>query len=343
MVGSDEIWSIERIYLKYLQQLGFDAELFAAQSFFINYYRKNLLNKLFFKAGISNIFSSINEQLKKKAAEFKPDIIWVFKGMEIYPETIDELKKAGNKVANYNPDNPFIFSGSGSGNKNVTNSISRFDLHFTYNNEIKEKLEMAYQCRVAYLPFGFELNTCLYQECAAQQEMVKLCFVGNPDKERALFINNLVDCGIEIDIYGNDWEKFINHSKVSLFKPVYNNEFWKVLRKYRVQLNLMRMHNKNSHNMRSFEIPGVGGIMIAPETPEHRLFFKDNEEAFFFTDLDDCIRKINYILHISGEDADKIRTNARNRSVNSGYSYKDRADIVLKSFKVLISNGRSGL
>ncbi|HLY70249.1 MAG TPA: glycosyltransferase, partial [Puia sp.] len=105
----------------------------------------------------------------------------------------------------------------------------------------------------------------------------------------------------------------------------YGDEFWKTLRRYRVQLNLMRIHNINSYNMRSFEIPAVGGIMIAPDTPEHRMFFENGKEAIFFKNSGECLEKINCVLDLTTDDANQIRNNARHRSISSGYSYKDRA------------------
>jgi spore maturation protein CgeB len=335
IVGSEQVWSIEKIYLKYLTELGVETELFAAQNCFFNYYKENLINKIFFRLGISSIFKKINTLLFEKAKQYQPDVIWIFKGMEIFPKTIDQLKLYGFKVANYNPDNPFIFSGRGSGNENVKNSIGKYDLHFVYDKSVQKKIEEEYSIKTAYLPFGFELSESLYNECILQPEIMKACFLGNPDNERATFLKELLRKGIAIDIYGNDWNKFINHPNASLFPPVYGDEFWKILRRYRVQLNLMRVHNINSHNMRSFEIPAVGGIMIAPDTPEHRIFFENGKEVFLFQNSDECLKKINRVMDLSADNANKIRNNARHRSISSGYSYKDRAKTVYETFQKL--------
>ncbi|HEX4374030.1 MAG TPA: glycosyltransferase, partial [Puia sp.] len=169
----------------------------------------------------------------------------------------------------------------------------------------------------------------------SQPEILKVCFLGNPDNERAAFLAELLNKEIKIDLYGNDWRKFIDHPNASVFPPVYGDEFWKTLHRYRVQLNLMRVHNLNSHNMRSFEIPSVGGIMIAPDTPEHRIFFEDGKEIFLFKNSEECAEKINYVMNLPAGEADKIRSNARHRSITSGYSYKDRAKAVYETFKIL--------
>jgi len=323
------------MYLKYLLELNVSAELFAAQNFFYDYYKKSLVNKLKFKTGISTVYREINSKLIDKVNHFKPDLIWVFKGMEVLPSTLVHLKKKSIRTVNYNPDNPFIFSGKGSGNSNVTKSISLYDLHLTYNLSVKKKLQEEYHKPTFFLPFGFELSESLYHSCCEEREIGKICFLGNPDKKRADFIRRIADAGMSIDVFGNDWSDFLKHARIKDFPPVYGDEFWRTLRRYRVQLNLMRRHNDDSHNMRSFEVPGVGGIMLAPDTAEHRLFFKDGEEVFLFSSIDDCVTKANAILSLSNEQAAIIRSNAHRRSISSGYAYKDRTGELLQYFQKL--------
>ncbi len=333
IVGSDKAWAIERFFYTHFIELGIQTEFFLAQSLFYDYYQKNLFNKIIFKLGLSFIHNKINKDFRKKVNLEKPDLVFIFKGMEITPDTLKWLSFSGIKKVNYNPDNPFVFTGSGSGNKNVTNSIGLYDLHFTYNTSVKKKLEEDYTVPVEILPFGFELDNALYAECTMEKEIIKVCFLGNPDKDRAEFIEHLAGQEIKIDIYGNDWKKFVTHKNITIYNPIYGDEFWKVLRKYRVQLNLLRIHNPDSHNMRSFEVPGVGGIMVAPDTLEHRNFFIDGKEIFLFSDIQSCTEKIKYLLNLNRYEADSIRNNARNKSLSAGYTYKDRAKQALQTIK----------
>ncbi len=188
-------------------------------------------------------------------------------------------------LVNFNGDNPFIFSGSGSGNKNVLKCLPLFDLHLTYNLAIKKRLDTEYEVKTGFLPFGFDVSDEIYERCCRQEEINKVCFLGNPDPIRTAFIRRLAAGGLAVDIYGGkEWKELETHAGVSVFPPVYGEDAWKILRRYRVQLNLMRPHNKDSHNMRSFEVPGIGGIMLAPATTEHRIFFSDGKEAFLFAD-----------------------------------------------------------
>jgi spore maturation protein CgeB len=290
---------------------------------------------LLFKAGLSGIIRKINRLFIEKVKEVKPAVVWVFKGMELRPSSLEQVKKMGIKLVNYNPDNPFIFTGKGSGNNYVTAAIGLYDLHFTYNLSIEQILQKEYGANTAFLPFGFEISDTLYQTCAKQEELVKACFLGNPDKQRAAFIMALAAQGITLDVYGNHWNRFVKHPNINMLQPVYGDELWQVLRRYRVQLNLMRIHNENSHNMRSFEVPGIGGIMIAPRTTEHEMFFEDGKEIFLFDDISSCAAKIRQVLSLPADEANVIRQHARMASLQRGYRYSDRAQFALEGIKSL--------
>ena len=335
VVGSDKIYAIENFYVKYLRELGIDVFHFSAQSIFYDYYQNGIINKLIFKAGLSSIYKKINAQFIHEVDDFKPDIIWVFKGMEIFPQSLIYSKEKKIKLVNYNPDSPFVFSGKGSGNPNIKKSIGLYDLHLTYNIEVKKEMDARYNIPTEILPFGFDVSEELYSSCLGLDEVVKVCFLGNPDKGRGVFLETLALNGIRLDVYGNNWGKYVTHPNINVFDPIYGDDLWKVLHKYRVQLNLMRPHNPDSHNMRSFEVAGIGGIQLAPDTFDHRVYFKPGKEIFLYQNIQDCIQQIKKILALSPLKANEVRDKARFHSINAGYSYKDRANFALKTLKKL--------
>ena len=324
IAGSDEVWSLERYYARYLKDAGVQIYTIPVQSIFYSYYNKRLINKVLFKLGFSRIGRVIESRMRAMVEETRPDILWVFKGMELSPELLIWIRGRGIRLVNYNPDNPFLFSGKGSGNKNVTDSIGLYDLHFSYDRSICNKISQDYDIPCRILPFGFELPEELYRHCREQKETVKLCFLGNPDEDRAAFISRLAD-DFPIDVFGTGWGNFVRHEKITIYPPVYGEDFWKTLCRYRVQLNLMRVHNLHSHNMRTFEIPGVGGIGLLPRTPDHEAFFEEGKEVFLYGDMPECKEKVAVLLKMTPGEATEIREAARSRSVGSGYTYHDRA------------------
>ena len=83
------------------------------------------------------------------------------------------LKQQKIFIANYNPDHPFILTGRGSGNSNVTKAFPYYDLHFCYSKLLLKQIEKEYKIPTAFLPFGFELSQADYEICQQKMEINK--------------------------------------------------------------------------------------------------------------------------------------------------------------------------
>ena len=334
IIGSNHEAALENIYRNNLLKLNWICDILPIQNIFLDFYNKSIFNKIFFRLGFTYIITKLQNLIIHKVIEFKPDIVWVFKGMEIKPSTLKKIKKYNLTLINYNPDNPFIFSSYGSGNKNISKSISLYDLHLTYDYNVKIYINNKYNIPCYILPFGFDDNNSFFttniNNFNEKNEILKLCFLGNPDNERVKFIKKLLSKNFKIDVFGSNWNKFINHENLKIFGPVYGNKFYEILQMYRIQINIMRKHNRYSHNMRSFDIPGVGGIMLAPNTPDHKFYFEDNSEVFLYNDIEEFTFKANYILKQNFNSINNFRTTARNKSLQ--YTYSNRAKFISDLF-----------
>jgi len=335
IVGSDQVWALERIYTKYLRQAGLEVELFAAPDDFHDWYKKSLLHKVLFRAGLAGIYRSINQRLLEKVRVFNPGAIWIFKGMEIFPATLHTLKEQGYFLANYNPDHPFIIAGRGSGNDNVTNSVGCYDLHFCYHGILQQQIEKKYKIPTVFLPFGYEISASDYENALTKEEINKICFIGNPDSNRIEIIHKIANKGIPVDVFGHGWDstKLAGNPLITIHEAIYGTRFWAKLRQYRVQLNIFRTHNLGSHNMRSFEIPGIGGIQLSPFSDEQAGFFEEGKQIFFYRDEAELVAKLSDLLSLSPQEAENIRNSSHQRSLASGYSYAHRATTVYQTFK----------
>lgn len=300
---------------------------------FNEHYFKNIGTKIQHKLFPNLLFSKISKHLEQLVEEYQPDTVLIFKGMEINPNSLKRIKKKNIKLVNYNLDHPFDYFSKGSGNQNILKSLELYDLHISYSKTIIQQLkDRIPKIDTAFLPFGFNLPDELYEQEVKQEEEVQaIAFVGGGDINRANFIQKIVKTGLPVHVYGYNWENHLRPaSNLQLHDSVLNMDYWKTLRKYRVQLNLFRPHNVNSHNMRSFEVPAVGGIMLAPSTTEHLSFFKKDKEAFFFDDTKEAIHLCKIILGLSHDQANKIRWRARNRSIQDGYDYRSRSKQLLE-------------
>jgi spore maturation protein CgeB len=275
-----------------------------------------------YRLGYRSIISRIQKSIKDLISKEHPDKVLVFKGMEVKPDTLKWIRSKGIQLLNYNPDNPFVFSGKGSGNNNVINSVKLFDCYFSYDKqtviEFKKMGVFSYE-----LPFGFDHNAFHLSELKKETEVLKVCFLGNADKPRVRFINNLAEKGIRIDVYGENWSQFKLHQSIGIYGPKYGIEFWRTLHMYALQLNLLRVHNYLSHNMRTFDIPGAAAIMLAPRTQDHLSFFEENGEIFLFSDVNEAYDKIKYVLSLSNEERYAIRSRARIKALQR-HTYEQR-------------------
>jgi hypothetical protein len=281
-----------------------------------------------------------NRDLLRLADSGRPDAILLFKAPDIFPETIRQLRQSGFHPAVYNADHPFDFYSRGSGNELIAGSVPEYDLYLTYSRHIADQLADRYPTLpTRVIPFGHSVDDATYDGISNQSEIVRVCFLGNADADRADKIATLVKAGLEVDVYGHAWEQFGPIiAGASLCGPANGLDMYRTLRRYRVQLNFLRPHNIHSHNMRSFEAPACGAIMLAEDTVEHREFFKADQEAFYFANDEEMIGQARRLLALSPEEADAIRARARARSVNEPYSYHHRAAQALTHLKELVGH-----
>ncbi len=325
IVGQNRQWALERHYRHYLAKWA-TVDLYDLEDRFDDFYQRSLFNKVLHRLGLTAIYRHLSKDLLARVEAFRPDVVLVFKGMSLLPEAIEKMRVRGIFVANYNPDHPFVFSSRGSGNSNVSRSIGLYDLHLSYHRQVLEKIKKEYGLPTALLPFGFELPEGDFEAISSSTEILRVCFIGNPDPLREAVVRKVAEAGLPIAVYGHGWqERLPSLPGLKVHDAVYGRNYWRLLRQYRVQLNIFRPHNAGAHNMRSFEVPAAGGIMLAPDSPDHREYFAEGKEIFLYRSLEELPAKAAALLELSADRAAAIRQQARQRSLNPGYDYKSRA------------------
>jgi spore maturation protein CgeB len=95
-----------------------------------------------------------------------------------------------------------------------------------------------------------------------------------------------------------------------------------------VSLNIVDDLNMPGHNMRTFEIPGSGGVMLASYTKEQAEFFPEDDAAVYYRDSSELDAKIDRIIS-NAEFRARIRHQALEAS--SRHSYTERVAELLAS------------
>lgn len=328
IVGSFAVGALEHQYSRGLKSNGFDVIEFDIQKKVNSTREISILTKAIFKFNQSLFYNSANKELLSLVKSIKPKILLVFKGMEIFPDTLLEIKQLGVLLINYNPDHPYLFFSEGAGNNNVKNSISIFDIYISYSTSIVNELNKLYKNSVC-IPFGFDETIQV-----DRNPIDEIVFIGAYDKNREHELSSIKSD--KLSIYGpTNWVSKLDRKSILYKKykgrPLYNNDYYNVLSNSIASINFLRKQNiiEGSHNMRTFETTGVGGVLITNRTQEHEMFFEDGKEAFFFSDPDE----LNNIIDNKLSDAkliSEMKNAAYLRCIKSNYSYTDRVNQLIK-------------
>lgn len=335
IIGANHSQAIENHFVSHLEKLA-EIRFMNLHGEFLDFYHKRFINKILFRIGLSNIIAKLNSRLINEVLDFKPDVLFVFKGMEILPSTLNKIKSMGVILTNYNPDHPTQHYSRGSGNKNVLRTIPYYDHHFCYSKNIQLELEKRFNANTSWLPFAY-----VYSKKNESSEVIKrICFIGNPDKIRSDLLNDLLKNNVPIQLFGYKWDDFIDSTYIEqglcqILESTFNVE---EAQKYGVQLNIFRPHNEGSHNLRTFEMPAIGTIMLAPYSEEHINLFEEGKEAFFYKSFEELLKKCKYLLSLDDKALKVIQNNAYQRSIQSGYGYEGRTRHIFDTFKTLMTN-----
>lgn len=326
LIGSFSAGALENIYSHHFLRLGWEVLKFDIRTPYLNKINNSLFAKVVNRISISPFVASINKLLLAFAESTKPDVILIFKGMELFPSTVGQLKDNTKVLANLNPDHPFYFFSRGSGNENISKSLKFYHCHFSYSKRITQKLNDKFYGNAFWIPFGYDER---YKDHFKKlPDHNQIIFIGAFDRERHSFFKELNEKSIKI--YGEQkWANKGNSKTVKEMyqgKPLYDEDYFQTTSSALGSLNLLRKQNliEKSHNMRTFEVPGCKGVLISQRTDEQQTFFEDKKEALFFDSVEE-LREIVKDINSKVINVNIIKKNAFERSERSNYSYFHRA------------------
>lgn len=337
VVSLDHVGSLGWYTKNALSKIGHQVKLFdyrkvAYACFPRSVLKNSILKMVAFKIWRKEAIKRMNVKLINFVKSFSPDVVFVQKGEIIYPETIREIKKISKaRVIVWHADSPFSVDTTSS---HSINSLSEYDVCFVFDPYYILEMIRAGAKRAEYLPFGCDPEvhkTIRLNEEEKFKYGSDVVFIGNwqvSNKRRTEIVRSLTDFNLKI--WGNGWE-FINENKLSnciMGNPVYGEEMVKVLNASKIAINIHHRQSITGVNMRVFETPACGCLLITDELPELTNFFKCKEEVVCYTDIVDLQKKITYYLKCF-DDREKIAKRGQNRA-HSNHSYVNRMKRLLK-------------
>lgn len=326
IIGSSSESSIERHYQRAFDQIGLSATLFDPEAPLARIRRHRILNR----ATWSLQHRVVSHELDRFFANPPAcDAVLIFKGYFIPPDTIRRcrLQTPGATWANINPDSPFD-PGKATSNAFIRQSIPLFDTYFIWSHALIPRLQAAGSRKAVYLPFGYdpamhfpapELDPALSRT---------VTFVGSYDRQRAEVLEVIAD--LEVSIYGNAWEDLPASSKLRgkvISAAIYGAPLRQVVTSSLASINILRPQNVGSHNMRTFEVPAMGGLMLTSYSEEQQAVFPDREACLMYRSPAE-LRSLVMQLAAGAFDTQRIRVRAL--AISRAHSYAERAREILR-------------
>jgi spore maturation protein CgeB len=282
------------------------------------------------------IVAEFQRSLIEAAAQLKPELLFVFKGALIEPNTIDAIRTLGSVAINVYPDVSFTVHGP-----LLPKSLPRYDWIFTTKSFGVANLERELGIRVAsFMPHGFdpEVHAPVALDAKDRAKFAsEVSFIGtwSPKKEALLAYVRKKLPALDLKVWGNKWERAGAFPAPWIkCEPVLGREYAKAIAATAINLAiLIEAHGEASSGdlttTRTFEIPAVGGFMLHERTKEAQSYFTEGSECAMFGDADELVAKIRHYLG-SPEERSRIAAAGHRRCVNSCYAVDQRAAVVVE-------------
>lgn len=333
ILGAVNPGAIENVFVRGFEKLGVNVVRYDIYDRYIQAISRSILHKVANKISPALFYQSINRDVLRFVSGKSFDAILVFKGMELFPDTLKKLKANTSLLANHNGDHPFVFFFPGSGNQNITDGIPLYDVHFSYAKSIVSKFQKEFNKSAFRIPFGYDAELKISGTPSADRFAGKFLFIGAYDQERAKYLDELKHPLLHI--YGdNKWSQRNMHKPYlqSAYqnKALYGVEYRDAIHDSTGMINILREQNliEDSHNMRTFEVPGYGGLLISQRTSEQQEFFEDGKEAIYFDSIEELRSRMDFLAENPSLGL-QIKQAAFARAQGSGYSYDHRSSELL--------------
>jgi spore maturation protein CgeB len=329
-----------------LQELGYKVLPVKLSKYFIG--KVGIFSSLIPLPSLSML--NINQDIKKIATSKTPYAFIFWKCTHIFPSTIEFVNGLKIKTISYNNDDPFRFRFS----KNskfydyfhwywYNKCLKNYNYNFFYRDVNKIEAEKYYGATHAnilmpyFLPWQnkpIELNT---QD--KKKYNYDIVFIGHYEPDlRVSYLKALVNEGIKVKLFGSSktWtKKVLGENLYRYFYPiniVEGEDYNKALNGAKICLSFLSKLNRDTYTRRSFEIPASGKLMLSERTEDLQKLFKEDEEACFFSNEEELLRKARFLLNNLSR-LDEIAKNGRKRLIQDKHDIKNRAAQFIKRIK----------
>jgi len=259
--------------------------------------------------------------------------VWIDKGRWIYPETLMALKDATSATfIHYTPDPQLVHHKS----RHFLASIPLYDLVVTTKPFEVGAYSNAGAIKVLLVRQGYDSRVMNVVPTRQDQEMYQsdVCFIGHYERHYSHRLRAAAPCSGRLRIWGPRWNRYV------FFHPwarpyvagtgLWGDKYSIALKCSKLALGLLSKLIPETTTTRTFEIPAVGGFLLAERTEDHMKLFEEGKEAEFFSGDEELRDKISFYLREDAE-RNRIARAGNTRCIKSGYHIRDELKKVLET------------
>ncbi len=294
---------------------------------------------------IGPAITCINQDFVAKALEFRPDVVFVYRGTHIDGQSLRTVKTAMPKcvLIGYNNDDPFAPSQPKYLWRHFMAGIPHYDLMLAYRHANLDDLRRAGANKTDLLRSWFVPDRN-YPVNLTESDRVKygadVTFVGHYEDDLRLdCLEAIVKSGVSLKLYGPgyDWDpvlkksKFLNsHVPVNL---VWSHEYNKALCGAKIALCFLSKLNRDTYTRRCFEIPATRTLLLSEYSDDLAQIYKEDEEIVFFRNKFELLDKIKYYID-NPEALTKVANAGFMRVYADGHDIDTRINSVLEKISI---------
>lgn len=301
--GRSEPWCLEASYTRAFRKLGWRVELLDSDPV-----GEDLAWWIRTAAGRRVARSSLllrrraarrrNDSLRERILRERPDLLLVFKGSYLMPETVEAVKEAGVPVAVLDPDNPY--PGHPAWRPEHLPVMRAADVCFIWSRSLAERLVEDGAGPAFYLPFAWDPEVFPFVD-ATEAIGPEVLFIGGWDRRRERWLEPVAE-RFDLEIWGPDYwgSRTRRGSRVRgcwRGRALRGPDAARRVAQARITLNVLREQNlPDGTNMRTFEVPGAGGFLLAERSAGATEAYPEGEAGAYFASVDELLDQIGHYL-----------------------------------------------
>ncbi len=228
------------------------------------------------------------------------DLALVDCGDVVGPASLALIRSRAAVIGNYNADNPYR-SPSAEGRRWALfrRVAGQYDLSVTPRRAHVEQEMRALGVTNPMLVWQCADEVTHRPVVSGPEWASGIAFVGTWMPGRGAFLAALIDLGLPITIYGARWHKAPEYKRLApaiRAGHLHGDDYARAISGAKVALVLLNEANDDLHTSRSVEIPAIGTAMCAPRTAHHQQLYAENEEAVFFSSVEECATQCRLLL-----------------------------------------------